>query len=425
MSLSNILLLLNYGVVLLYGMVLTASFAGALKTKKDRLRIFAFSAPQMVAQAASYQFLGMDRTEDLYPLLIHLPLALFLIFVCGRKAREAFPAVFIAYLCCIPRQWLGILAASLFGRGTEVSYTVQILLSFPLLAITMHFVSPLLNRMLNRPGKSVALLTAAPFLYYVLIYITTVYSNLLYSGGQVMLGFILSILVLSYFSSTMLYSFESGKRYEAENAQKLLRLQTEQALKDLEAMRNSQQQAATYRHDLRHHFQYLTACMDAGKTAEARNYIRQTSEAIEAQKVILYCENEAVNLILSTYQTKAASAGVEMDIQVTLAKPLNLPTNDLCVILSNSLENALHACERLPPDRKKLAEVRGYQKNGKTFFQIQNFYTGDVPFKDGRPVTRCEGHGFGTLSIVETVKRHGGLCSFSANDGLFTLRFWI
>lgn len=163
MSLSNILLLLNYGVVLLYGMVLTASFAGALKTKKDRLRIFAFSAPQMVAQAASYQFLGMDRTEDLYPLLIHLPLALFLIFVCGRKAREAFPAVFIAYLCCIPRQWLGILAASLFGRGTEVSYTVQILLSFPLLAITMHFVSPLLNRMLNRPGKSVALLTAAPF----------------------------------------------------------------------------------------------------------------------------------------------------------------------------------------------------------------------------------------------------------------------
>ena len=72
-----------------------------------------------------------------------------------------------------------------------------------------------------------------------------------------------------------------------------------------------------------------------------------------------------------------------------------------------------------------MISVEGYQKNGRTFFQIQNPCDGDIPFENGRPAVKREGHGLGTLSIAETVKRHGGLCSFSAEDGLFTLRFWI
>ncbi|MEG1427353.1 MAG: hypothetical protein RSC76_06655, partial [Oscillospiraceae bacterium] len=267
----------------------------------------------------------------------------FLIVVGKRKVKEAFPSVFIAYLCCIPRQWLGMFVATLFGRGTDLSYAVQILLSLPLLAITLRFISPMINRMLNRPGKSVALLTAVPLLYYAIIFATTVYSNLLYNGGRMMFDFILSILVFSYFFSTMLYSFEARKRYEAEKAGELLYMQNDQAIKDLEAMRHSQQQAATYRHDLRHHFQYLASAIDSGKTEEAREYIRQTSKAIEAQKVIPYCANEAVNLILSAYQMRADASGVEMEIQINLPEPLNIPANDLCVILSNGLENALRA----------------------------------------------------------------------------------
>lgn len=425
MSLSRALMLLNYGVVLLYGVFLTASFAGALKTKKDGLRVLCFSVPLMAIQAGCFHYLGLADTEKLYPFLIHLPLALLLIFVCKRKAKETFPAVFISYLCCIPRQWLGMLAAALFGRGTGLSYAVQILFSFPLFWLTIRFLSPTLSRMLNRSEKSVAVLTAAPFLYYLFVYATTVYSDMLYKGGQVMLGFILSTLVLSYFFSTVLYTHEAHGRSEAEKTRELLRLQTEQAVKNLEAMRSSQQQAAAYRHDLRHHFQYLAACMDAGRLTEARDYIRQSCEAIETQKVTVYCENEAVNLILSAYQTKADAAGTELQIWVSLSEPLHLPTGDLCIVLSNGLENALHACEALAPSRKRTVSVQGYQKNGRTFFQIQNPCDGDIPFESGRPAANREGHGLGTLSIAETVKRHGGLCVFSAEDGLFTLRFWI
>ena len=99
MSFSRALMLLNYGVVLLYGVFLTASFAGALKMKKDWLRVFCFSVPLMAIQAGCFHFLGLADTEKLYPFLIHLPLALLLIFICKRKAKETFPAVFNGETC--------------------------------------------------------------------------------------------------------------------------------------------------------------------------------------------------------------------------------------------------------------------------------------------------------------------------------------
>lgn len=425
MNTTDFLMMLNYTVVLFYGVLLTASFADVLHTTKDFIRIIIFSFTLLALKAFIYWVLGMDSTIRLYPLIIHLPLALYLRFYCGRKTIEAFASVFIAYLCCIPRQWLGLLLATLLGRGTELSYIIQILCSYPLLALTMLYVSPFIRRFICRSDKSSLLLILTPFLYYIFVYATTVYSSLLYSGSMLIIGFLISILILSYFVSSILYFQVILKRSELENAQALLHLQTEQAIENLKAMRHSEQLAATYRHDMRHHFQYLASCIDSGQMEDAMAYIRQHCTTINKQQVLCYCQNEAINLLLSAYKTKTAAAAIQMDIKLSITEQLTIPSDDLCVIFSNALENALNACTTLPPDSLKAISVTGYPKNGRTFFQIQNPYHGEIRFKGGLPVTDRKGHGIGTQSILLSVERYDGLCSFSAKNGFFTLRIWI
>ena len=99
------------------------------------------------------------------------------------------------------------------------------------------------------------------------------------------------------------------QRIQMEQLQTSLNLQVTQAMREIEALRLSQQRASTYRHDLRHHMQFLAGCIENGRTEQALGYIRSVCSEIEAGKVTAYCENEAANLIFSAFADRAAKPG--------------------------------------------------------------------------------------------------------------------
>ena len=108
------------------------------------------------------------------------------------------------------------------------------------------------------------------------------------------------------------------------------------------------------------------------------------------------------------------------------AQTLPLPESDLCVLLSNALENALHACQRqnaagLPA----FIETSAYEQDGRFFLQLANACSTPVLFEDGVPVTREPGHGLGVRSICAIVEKYGGIYSFTQKQEQFILRISI
>lgn len=153
-----------------------------------------------------------------------------------------------------------------------------------------------------------------------------------------------------------------------------------------EALRLSQQRASTYRHDLRHHMQFLAGCIENGRTEQALGYIRSVCSEIEAGKVTVYCENEAANLIFSAFADRAAKAGVQFTVQAGISQKPAVSESDLCVLLSNALENALHAAVRCrEAGHEAFIETSGHEKGHKLFLQITNSCLPDVQFREGVP----------------------------------------
>ncbi|MEE0242114.1 MAG: GHKL domain-containing protein [Faecalibacterium prausnitzii] len=184
--------------------------------------------------------------------------------------------------------------------------------------------------------------------------------------------------------------------------------------------------ASTYRHDLRHHMQFLAGCIENGRTEQALGYIRSVCSEIEAGKVTAYCENEAANLIFSAFADRAAKAGVQFTVQAGISQKPAVSESDLCVLLSNALENALHAAVRCrEAGHEAFIETSGHEKGHKLFLQITNSCLPDVQLRDGIPVTDQPGHGLGVRSICAISERYGGLTSFAAKDGQFTLRVML
>ena len=177
---------------------------------------------------------------------------------------------------------------------------------------------------------------------------------------------------------------------------------------------------------MRHHMQYLSSCIENGQLRQAQEYIQEIYAKIEANKVTLFCENEAANLIFSAFARRSEDCGILMQVRAEIPRVISLSEHDLCVLLSNALENALHASKE---QRKKgcaaVIEVSMYEKNRKLFLQILNSCGEDITFDQGIPVTDRAGHGIGVHSICAIVEQYDGIYSFSAKDGQFILRISI
>ena len=98
---------------------------------------------------------------------------------------------------------------------------------------------------------------------------------------------------------------------------------------------------------------------------------------------------------------------------------LPIAESDLCVLLANALENALHACAGLEHGS---IVVQTYVQSEKFFLQVVNDCPGPVQFNRGVPVTDRPGHGVGVRSICAIVERYGGMYSFSVQNDHFVLR---
>lgn len=416
--------LLNDVAVGIFGVMLSASFGGALRGRRNRIILLFCIVLMMFFHWLVYSLWSVDIGSKLYPLIVHVPLIVVL-FILTKKLLWSVISVLCAYLFCEIRRWFALLAVVILHGGDHMQKAAELIITVPLLLFLMRFASPAIQQVMNYPIKTQCQFCLIPLIYYAFDYITRIYTDLLSGGSPVVLEFMPFVCCVSYLMF-LLYNFaEERKRQQLQQIQNNLDFQLSQAVREITQLRESQDRTIRYRHDLRHHLQYLSACLENGQEDRARSYISDICEEIEAQKVCRYCENEAANLILSAFAGRAKKAGIDMEVRGALTNDVATSDNDLCVLLSNALENALHACLPLAESGEKCVisvRFRFIKSTGKLFIQITNPYRGEVKFENGVPISSEQDHGIGVQSICAIAERCGGCYSFSLEDGLFILR---
>lgn len=300
---------------------------------------------------------------------------------------------------------------------------IEMLVTLPLLVALLRYVAPLARSFAHYPRSMQLQFGAVPLAGYLFDYVTRIYTSLLADGNQAAVEFMFFVSSVMYIVFIFRFSVEESARSQLEQTRNNLKLQVGQAVREIEALRTSQQQTRAYRHDLRHHLQYISACIENGRGEQAQEYIQSICTEIEASKVTNYCENETANLIFSSYASRAENCGVPFRVEANIPQLISVAETDLCVLLSNALENALRACRRLKAeDRATFIEVEAREKNGWIFLQFVNPCPKGVQFEDGLPVNRAEGHGVGVRSICAIVEKYKGLSDFSVQEGRFILR---
>ena len=96
----RILSSVNYGCVLVFGTLLSAEISGGCETPRQK-RLIALLCPVFLAlQVLLHAVFGLETVKKLYPVIVHLPLMLLLVFALKRTIGVALVSVYTAYLCC-------------------------------------------------------------------------------------------------------------------------------------------------------------------------------------------------------------------------------------------------------------------------------------------------------------------------------------
>lgn len=416
---------LNGFAVSVFGSILSASFCNVLVTRRNHCIFWGGMVLLMLVQGWAYIWGGAEFFRNIYPLVMHLPLVL-LLYILSRRLLWSIVSVLTAYLCCQLRRWIALLAMAVFSGESLMQDVVELIVTIPLLLLLLRFAAPAVRQLSGNPARTQLKFGVIPALYYGFDYLTRVYTNLLQSGNPAAAEFMPFVCCMAYLVFILYHSNKRQMEIQLQQVQKSLNLQLKQAVREIDALRESQAMASRYRHDLRHHLQYLATCLENGQTDQAQNYIFGICEEINAQNVRRYCENEAANLILSAFAGRAERAGISMNVQGALPAFILVSDSDLCVLLSNALENALYACQPIAAAGTSCdIDVQVYDRNGKLFLQVTNPYQNTVHFENDVPVSDRPGHGIGVQSICAIVERYGGIYSFLVQDGRFVLRLSI
>lgn len=419
----SVLNLINYGFVLIFGIIVSFYFAGI--QWEDNKRLFILTTVLFVLfQALFYVLLGENVLFKCYPVLIHIPLILIIRYICHQNIYISFIAVMSAYLMCTPRKWFGTLAKYIFPEIPVISDVVTIVITIPLLIVVIKYISPYIIKLENESKTILSIFFFLPLTYYISEYAFTVYTDLLYRGETIVIEFMDSFIVILYFLLSIVTLTILNRKNAAERENIILLASAAQAEKEISQLYEYQRQAAIYRHDLRHHMNFLQSCLNENKYTQAQDYIKEICTNLDNSRITRYCDNEAVNLILSSYIDSANEYNITTQVSVTAGNLSDYKPTDLCSLLANALENAINACKLVQTapaaiNSNRIITVKVFDKNNKLCINITNTYAVEPVFVNNTPVSDKAGHGIGIRSIISVIEKYNGVYDFFTEDGLF------
>ena len=408
----------RYFIALLFGMTVAVSCAGMERTRKNYLAFGCFVIVLFILQIICLLTWGMAVTIKIYPLLSHLPVVVFIALYLKRPWLIALTSMFVSFLCCQPPRWIGSVTGAAFDSVSinHVGYIAAALLMYYVL---QKYVVESVRHLMERSVQSCLLFGAVPAFYYVFDYTAFVYTDIMYRGTRAALQFMPFVTSAFYFAFVLLYYVETQKQARIQRERDMLDTQLRQAQIEFASLRQLQQNAAAYRHDMRHHFALLQGLASKGHIEEIKEYLRTAQSDMDAITPLRFCENETVNLILSAFSANAKQSEILLTVEARLPDSLPFSDTELCSLLSNALENAIQASKNIADSNERHIKLRMYSKNNKLCIDIRNSYQSEPVFHQGLPVSKEQGHGFGTKSMAHIVEKHGGVFQFSVQDGWF------
>ncbi len=177
------------------------------------------------------------------------------------------------------------------------------------------------------------------------------------------------------------------------------------------------EESKKFRHDLMNHLSVLTLSIDETNKNSFYNTAKENTESIiqDTRKISSLDYHSAppvLNTLFAIKERYASEKNINIIYQISFNDRESISDYDLVGIISNLLDNAIEACEKIHDNsKKKTILLKIFNKNGFLCIDIANSINPeDNPLINNFKTSKKDSldHGFGSHIIASIVKKHDG-----------------
>lgn len=174
-------------------------------------------------------------------------------------------------------------------------------------------------------------------------------------------------------------------------------------------------------HDVRHMLARVEALAEA-KRLELPD-LEAVRKAVDGFDPAIRTGNDVLDVLLRSMTDLCRQNGISLSCAAYTDYLKHFDGMSLYFLFANAIDNAMESVSQVTQPDKRLIDVSIRRFGSSVAVHIWNYYTGELDFADGLPVTKNDRqiHGFGMKSIGLIVSRFGGALNVRAENGVFHL----
>lgn len=175
-------------------------------------------------------------------------------------------------------------------------------------------------------------------------------------------------------------------------------------------------------HDIKHQIRALAN----GNAQVDEGVLRDLAAEVKIYDSTVETGNDALDTILTEKSLICSREGISLSCIADGKALTGFGAAEIYSLFGNALDNAIAAVTQVSDPERRSISLVVRRLGALASIHIENYFTGanELVFVDGLPQTTQadnDTHGFGTLSMRQTIEAHGGTLAFSTRNGVFAL----
>lgn len=259
-----------------------------------------------------------------------------------------------------------------------------------------------------------------PTVFFALnLFMIPIIPGILYQGRILQIYIVVSLILLAllmlFYALFYLIAKSLNKNNRLKQENQFLSMQQTQ----YETLCSAIEETRQARHDMRHHFSTIATLTKRRDWQELEYYLAQAQEAIPDIELNL-CDNPAVDAVIGHYAVLYKINDIPFSTEFDLPHKLPITEMELCLVLSNLLENALEASICTKPEKRHIRAQAYLHSNNIVLLTVENTFDGVIEETNGiLQSTKRRGNGIGVQSVRRIAEKNGGYCNIIWKNNVF------
>ena len=174
-------------------------------------------------------------------------------------------------------------------------------------------------------------------------------------------------------------------------------------------------------HEYKNQILCIESLINTGNYEELKNCIKNISGHLSTELDYIKTNNVIVDAILNSKYRETLEKGIIFIFKLNDLSTIRIEDEDIVVILSNLLSNAIEACEKY--SGKKVIKLKFIEEGDNIIISVKNTYNGKLEIKGGEIQTsklyEIDEHGIGIKNIIDVIEKYQGSYVIQSNKEEF------